>query len=120
MANQIEMTTFEGPRPNLFRNSFEIFGKTPVTTKKTFSFNIGPPKVDKNSKGEDVTRNRIEEEQNKPGSLTTHRWHWQQTERTVSYPGQDRLHRKHPILFHQDSTTLDVEMLYSVSSVELP
>ena len=40
MANQIEMTTAEGPRQNLFHNSFDVFGKTPVTTKKTFSFNM--------------------------------------------------------------------------------
>ena len=65
MANQIEMTTAEGSRQNLFHNCFDVFGKTRVETKKTFSFNIGPPKVDKKSEGEDVTNNRLDEKQNK-------------------------------------------------------
>ena len=46
MANQIEMTTTEDHRQNLFHSSFNLFGKTPVTTKKTFTFNVGPPEVD--------------------------------------------------------------------------
>ena len=73
MANQIEMTTAEGLRQNVFHNSFAVFGKTPITTKKTFSFNIRPPKNnnlrsamnDKKSEGEDVTKNRVDEEGNK-------------------------------------------------------
>ena len=70
MADQIEMTTAEVPRPNLFRNNFEVFGKTPVSTKKTFSFNMGPPKTNDTSKnnqkneGEDVTQNRLDEQRN--------------------------------------------------------
>ena len=64
MADQIEMTTAEGSRQNVFHSSFAVFGKTPVTTKKTFSFNIGPPKVDNTkSEGKDVTRNRLDEEE---------------------------------------------------------
>ena len=44
MADQIEMTTAEVPRPNLFRNNFEVFGKTPVSTKKTFFIQHGTTK----------------------------------------------------------------------------
>ena len=50
MANQIEMTTAEGSRQNIFLNNFNVFGKTPVTSKKTFSFNIGPPEVQRMTK----------------------------------------------------------------------
>ena len=65
MADQIEMTTAKRPRQSFFHSSFHVFGKTPVATPKTFSFNVGPPNLDQKSKGEDVTKNQINEEQNK-------------------------------------------------------
>ena len=45
MADQIEMTTAEGPRQNLFHSSFHVFGKTPVATPKTFSFNMSDHQI---------------------------------------------------------------------------
>ena len=38
MADQIEMSTAEGPAQNIFRQNFNFFGRTPIPTKTTFSF----------------------------------------------------------------------------------
>ena len=38
MADQIEMSTAEGPAQNIFLQNFNFFGRTPIPMKTTFSF----------------------------------------------------------------------------------
>ena len=53
-----------------------------------------------------------------PGHLSTQQWLYQKIEKALSSAGQDKLSRNHQSSFLQASTTLVVEMLSNVSSVE--
>ena len=56
MADQIEMSTAEGPAQNIFRQNFNFFGRTPIPTKTTFSFvTLATPSIGTNGKGRSNT-----------------------------------------------------------------
>ena len=135
---QIEMTTAEGPAQNIFRQNFNIFGK-PVPLKTTFSFNTDQAKltpannmkniptksststvtisITNSATMKDVTSRDVPEV-NKTWTPFNTAMAISKDRETLSSAGQDKLSRNHQSSFLQASTTLVMEMLSNVSSVE--